>query len=625
MKPGAVRVLRALFFVYAAFTFLHIAYVVYHEPFVFDAWNIANDTGAEPASVKRFFAFWHQQYTSSNPRIGQPMAYLAYKIVGVAELGTPLAFFGILIAGFGFGTGRLPKLSNNRDLATLAIGIGCMWFVAPNFPAYLFCRAYATNYMWLAAIQLWFLIPLRLMDARKPTTVSPGKLVAYFLLGVVAGMGNEHVGPTMIALVIGYGAWIWRKHRTRPPLLWVGAAGLVVGYALIFFAPGQGSRYTGFTERTTITQQILSRGLRGNAEIFGDLVTAAGPLLALIVCVIGIGIAGERHADTELSAIRDRQRRAMVMLLIAVIAASLITATVFASPLLGPRFYFHAMLIVLAGTLGVIVAFLGRARSFAPFVIVAVLTSGFAAARTMPMFRRLAAASQDRLAQLAATPVGSDGTATAWEQVNEGWWFLGDDLRDDKKQDLVARYFGLRKLVYRGNDASNLLGVTDAKVTLHYEFDSPLCLDKLDKLDIQRWIGSDIKALHNQLSRLVADSSRYGSLKWIDVSLGFVGTPPPMPRDKLFIARWRDGKLEGYTAKLKRSGRSKRREIVIDPELKKSPWDLYHVIVGEPPRLLGNSTDAKPPSYVPSHAGQYWTLACKDDYCFILLAVTHTL
>jgi len=624
MKPEVARILRALFCVYVAFTVFHIAYVVYHEPFVFDAWNVAHDTDAQPASLKRFFAFWHDQYTHSNPRIGQPMAYLAYKLVGVAEVGTALAFLAIVVGGFVFGTGRWPKLSEGRDLATLAIGIGCMWFVAPHFPAYMFCRAYATNYVWLAAIQLWFLIPLRLMSASEPRPVSRPKLAAYFLLGLIAGMGNEHVGPTLIALVGAYGIHIWRSHRKRPLLLWVGFAGLVIGFALIFFAPGQGSRYEGFTERTTITQTILSRGLRGNADIFGDLVDAAAPLLALIVCVIGIGLVGERHSEAELATMRERHRRAMHMLIVAAIAAAMITATVFASPLLGPRFFFHPLMLVLGAVLGIVNAFLRRARWYAPFVIAAVLASATAAARTMPLYKRLAEDSHERLAQLAATPVGGDGTTEAWEPVNEGWWFLGDDMRDDKKQELVAKYFGLRKLVYRGNDASNLLGVTDTKVTLHYEFDNPLCLDQLDNLDNQPWIGRDIKDLHKQLLKLVADSARFGKLQWIDAVVSFVGTPPPMPREHVFIARWRAGKLEGYTAKLRRAGRSKKREIVLDAELKQSPWQIYLVVVGDPPQLLGTSTSAQSLGYVPTHTGQYWTLACKDDYCFVLLAVTHT-
>ena len=228
MKPNTARILRALFYAYVAATFLHIAYVVYHEPFAFDAWNVAHDTGAKPASIGRFFSFWHQQYTTSNPRIGQPMAYLAYKIVGVAEIGTPLAFLAIVLAAFVLGTGRWPSRKNDRDLATLAIGIGFLWFISTNFAAYMFCRAYATNYVWAIAAQLWFLVPFRLHASEHLKPATRSKLVGYALLGVVAGMGNEHVGPTLLLFAIGYCAWTWRKHR-RELLLLVGTAGLLVG------------------------------------------------------------------------------------------------------------------------------------------------------------------------------------------------------------------------------------------------------------------------------------------------------------------------------------------------------------------------------------------------------------
>ena len=103
MKANTARLLRALFWVYVAGTFVHIAYVVNREPFAFDAWNVAVDTDAKPATLGRFFSFWHQQYTTSNPRIGQPLTYLAYKLAGVAEIGTPLAFFAIVVAGFVLG------------------------------------------------------------------------------------------------------------------------------------------------------------------------------------------------------------------------------------------------------------------------------------------------------------------------------------------------------------------------------------------------------------------------------------------------------------------------------------------------------------------------------------------
>jgi hypothetical protein len=147
MKSSTARRLRVLFYAYVAVTFCHLAYVVNREPFSFDAWNVAVYTDAKPASISRFFSFWHLMYTTSNPRIGQPFAYLAYKLVGFAEIGTPLAFFAIVLAAFVIGVGRWPSRKNDRDLAVLAIGIGLLWIAGPNLPAYMFCRAYATNYI----------------------------------------------------------------------------------------------------------------------------------------------------------------------------------------------------------------------------------------------------------------------------------------------------------------------------------------------------------------------------------------------------------------------------------------------------------------------------------------------
>jgi hypothetical protein len=625
MNLKTTRVMRVLFFVYVAFTFLHIAYVVNHEPFAFDAWNVAVDTHAEPASLGRFFSFWHQQYTTSNPRIGQPLAYLAYKLVGVAEIGTPLAFFGVVVGAFVFGTGRWPKLRDNRDLAALSIAIGFLWFVAPNFPAYMFCRAYATNYLWLAALQFAFLVPLRLMNPEDPAAVSLPRLVGYFVLGVVAGMGNEHVGPTLLLGVVLYGVWIWRKHQRRPALLWVGAFGLLVGYALIFFAPGQSQRYEGLAEHYSAVQQILVRGIAGNIDIYTDLLEAAAPMLALVLLIIGVGMIADKRREAENPEARERQRRAVGVLIVSLVAASLITITVFASPKLGPRFYFHSMFLVLGAVLGVTSAFLQRAKHYLPFIIVAVISSGYAAARTIPMYSRLSAASDERLAALAATPPGGDYTAEAWEQVGENWWTLGDDMRDQKKQELVARYFGLHRAPFRGGNAWKFLGVTDVKATMHYEFEDPKCMDELDQLNIKEWVGRDIKALHHAFLDAIVEIQRFGKLKWIDLTVSFLGADPPLPSNKLYIAKWNAGKLEGYTAKLKRVGRNREREIVLDPNLRKEPWNIYLARVGDKPRLLGSSTETKRLSYVPSRSGQYWFFACKPDYCFIVLAVAHSI
>ncbi|MFN0253030.1 MAG: DUF6056 family protein [Kofleriaceae bacterium] len=622
MSPTKVRILRALFWAYVVATFVHIAYVVYREPFAFDAWNIAHDTDAKPFSVGNFFEFWRYMYTESNPRIGQPMAYLAYKLVGVAEIGTPLAYFAIVLATFVLGTKRWPDRANNRDLAVIAIGVGLLWFAAPNLPAYMFCRAYATNYIWLIAIQLWFLVPLRLYRPEDP--VRGGRLAGFALLGVVAGMGNEHVGPTLIAGVWAFGFFMYRRDTKLHPKLIVAAIAPLAGYAIIFFAPGQSQRYDGLAEKFTLTEQILTRGLRGNMDIYVEYLQSAAPQLVVLACAIAIGL-WTRAADSEEA--RARQRGVLAFFFIVMVVGSLITITVFASPKLGPRFYLHAMVLLLAPVLGAVDAFVQRPRSLVPFVVLAAIASGYAFARTVPLYTSMAKDSERRLAELAATPRGGIYTAPAWDQVAESWWALGDDMRDQKKQEMVAKYFGLSRALFRGPGNWSLLGLSDVKLTMHYDLDKQICLDEVDTLQIKQFVGRDVGAIqHAFLDAIVEiEQGAQTQVQKIDLVASFLGTTPPLPRSKMYLAKWEDGVLEGYTARMKRVGRAREREIVVDPKLKTQPWEIFITAIGDPPKRLGLSTDTTRLTYEPWRRGTYWVTACRDDYCFVLLALIHTI
>jgi len=194
----------ALLVAYIAATAIHIGYVVAHEPFAFDAWNVAVDTDAKPATVGRLFEYWRYEYAHSNPRLGQVLTYFAYKLEWFAEIMTPLAFLALTLAITVLGLGRRPR--SVRDLALWAIVIGLSWFALPQIGRNMFCRAYAANYIYGAAIQLWFLALLRLRagnDARATTE----QCASYGMLGVVAGMCNEHTGPALVAFLAGYAWW----------------------------------------------------------------------------------------------------------------------------------------------------------------------------------------------------------------------------------------------------------------------------------------------------------------------------------------------------------------------------------------------------------------------------------
>ena len=624
MSTSTARALRVLFYIYAAVTFVHIAYVVYREPFAFDAWNFARDTRAEPFSVQRFFGFWSNEYFHSNPRFGQPFAYLSYKLVGFAEIGTAVAFFAIVVGGFALGTGRLPDRKRGGDLATLAIGIGFLWFASPNLPAYMFCRAYATNYLWMAALQVWFLVALRMHDPEQRTSIR--KLVGVGLLGVCVGMANEHTGPTLLLIAAGYTVWTWRARKLRSWFLLVATSSVFVGFALIFFAPGQSERYDEFLkEKFTVTQQILVRGISGNLEIFKGLLLAAGPLLLLLVMMFVAGAVTEKREGVELERARTQQRRVLVVLGLAALAGVLITCTVFASPKLGPRFYLHSMIFLLAAVLGVANAFLPRAKAYAPFVVIALVSSIYAGARTIPMFTRLDVASEERLAQLEAAAPGTVVLAQAWESVNESWWFLGDDFRDQKKREFIAKYYAFRRVLFSGGDAWTTLGVENVKLALQYDFDKEICLDETEQLVLPTFLGRDIGALVHTFTDAVAEILvvNPARLEAIDLVVAFIGSRPPMPREKIYVARWKDQVLESYVAKVTRAGRSKTRTVNLPDSLATEPWEVFMVAVGEQPRRLGVTTEATKFSYQPWASKMYWFLACRPEHCFVVATMNH--
>src|SRR5258706_11109955 len=311
-----------------------------HEPFCFDAWNVAVETDAKPFSVGRFFDYGSYEYTHSNPRIGQPITYLVYKLDYLAEVLTPLAFLAISAAITTLGLGRLPRRA--RDLALWAVALGCMWFALPEIGRNMFCRAYATNYVYTIAAVLWFLVPLRLGTGKRP--------ILYALAGVAVGMCNEHTGPALVAVLGGY-AW-WLRRDGKP--FWypaAGAAGVLVGFAALFFAPGQGERYGGIAEEVSLPMRLIQRGVPGNFDILRDWVVYAAPLLLIAVLLLLV-----RGADEA------RRARALRWIAVAAGIGVVMAMTLFVSPKLGSRFYMVPMALLLAGVLGVADVVLERPR-----------------------------------------------------------------------------------------------------------------------------------------------------------------------------------------------------------------------------------------------------------------------
>lgn len=632
MSPLLARALRWLFALYAAATALHLAWVMAHEPFSFDAWNFAVATKAEPITVGRFFDFWITNYFHSNPRFGQPFAYLSYKVVGFAEVGTPIVYFALVLGCFVVGTGRWPSWRRGRDVLALAIATGALWYCAPSLPMVLFCRAYATNYVWACAIQLWFFVPARLALGRAATAGPSGddaagpsrrQLAAYAAFGVAAGMCNEHTGPALLVALAGMALWVWRRRGREAPslrLVLAGTAGFFVGFALIFFAPGQGQRYDGLAEQATLGERLLQRGFARNLDILQQYLGGAAPLLLLACAIIVVGML----ASAELTAAR---RAALATLGVAVALGVAITVTIFVSPKLGPRFYLHSCVALLAAALGLYDAFLdhrwGR-RLAVGWLVLGLVASGYAVYQTVPLFAQLHVQSQKRLAQLQAPPRGAVVTVDAFSQVPLSWWFLGDDFRDRNKLVLVARYFDLQRVILRGSDAGATLGVTDVRLRFRAETEPAACFEDLTAgLELPELGGRDVGAMQHAFSDVVTRLRAGGErrLRRLDLEVEFEGTRPAgMPEPRLYLASWRDGELLAFAAQVLRVGASRQRQVTLPKAMRTQDWEVYAYAVGEQGIKLGTARQEAPLRYTPDRFKQHWILACRPGECFVLSA-----
>ena len=603
------RILRVLFVAYVVATLVHIGWVVHHEPFGFDAWNVAVDTQAEPITPHRFFSYWWLEYTHSNPRFGQPFAYLAYKLDWFAVIATPLAYLAISLGITVLGLARWP-FRRGRDLALWAIVIGALWFSLPQLGKTLFCRAYCANYVYTLAILLWFLVPLRL--AKNPAN---WRCFAYALFGVVAGMCNEHTGPALCAFMLGY-AW-WQEKHGAARIAWWGAIGTIAGFAALFFAPGQNQRYDDLATKMSMFGRLMSRGVTGNLEIVRDLILGVAPVLGLIAIVGVVAIAGHEPETRE----REGRRDAVRIIAIAMVAALVMAVTIFVSPKLGPRFYYGSACLLLAGFVALADTVL-LDRQLAPLVVLAVASSSYAAAHTVPLYGRLARVGAQRMAELEAAPRGSVFIAESFEQVDEGWWFLGDDFRDAKKRELVANYFGLQGVVFHAYDPLAPLGLSGARYVPIARLDPPSCLDIYGGLTLGPVKGFDLEGLHHEIKtaiELLRARIAPAQLQELDLSVILDDPRIVLPRKRILVAKWWPDHEESYLAAIERQGRSTTRQLKLDKRLQASDFTILAYQVGGEAKQLGSSHDAKL-EYVPWHPGVYWILACRADECFVIAA-----
>ena len=116
----------------------------------------------------------------------------------------------------------------------------CLWAFSPGFSPIFFWLTGACNYLWTSVILLGFLLPyirkyycLDEADQKETGLFSFG----FFCYGIIAGWTNENT-VCWVILVLGIFIFVCRKYSKTEAWLYSGLAGLLIGYALLIFAPG---------------------------------------------------------------------------------------------------------------------------------------------------------------------------------------------------------------------------------------------------------------------------------------------------------------------------------------------------------------------------------------------------
>ncbi len=135
------------------------------------------------------------------------------------------------------------KITFQFDIYRLAWLFLFFWLFTPSFPSVVFWLVGACHYLWPAVFLTGFLIPYihKFYFSEKQIVRNRRFSCFMFLFGVIAGCTNENSVCWVIALLLVF-VFVNRKFCTLEHWLCTGLAGLLLGYAVLMFSPGNYAR-----------------------------------------------------------------------------------------------------------------------------------------------------------------------------------------------------------------------------------------------------------------------------------------------------------------------------------------------------------------------------------------------
>jgi Family of unknown function (DUF6056) len=387
-------------------------------------------------------------YIAGNPRLGQFATFLLFSselvhIVATTAMG--LASFTCLTA---LALGRWPSWRRAEDAWLFGAIVAMVLVGVPQVGPMFFYRPFVGNYVYGFFFHLVLYLPYRFF-ARSPGARPWWWTPALLLWGLAAGLTNEHTGPASLVVLVVAVAWFRCRGDRWAAWMFAGVLGLLAGYLLLYFAPGQAFRYNGLAAQQTLLQRIFSRSAHDSFRIvYTLLISLAGLAPWALVSLVTARVRRHRPAPVDLR-----------ISAAALITGALMVLTLFGSPKWGPRLYFASTsMFILAVSIWVRVAL---STPWARRLLVA-LSLGASLYAYVVLLRTYATANREfeaRMAMLDRSSGRSGGSSlrsvsravgVAVEvprySQSQSRWFLGDDFRAERLRQWVANELGIPSL-----------------------------------------------------------------------------------------------------------------------------------------------------------------------------------
>jgi len=421
---------RAVFCSLLAAVFVVAAVVCALEPNAGDCWFGLDWQARSSTDLAGILRLVRWNYANYNPRFGETFLYLTVVWRGLHVILTPAFIVMTLLAMVTLALGRLPRPGRLRDSGILLVAVALMCSVQ-SIGQMAFYRPFSTNYVYGFCLQAWLLVPLRLAPDRARWWAAPGML----LLGLAAGMCNEHTGPTLIVAYALLGALQLRRSPSSWPWVLAGFLGLVGGYLALYFAPAQLERHRG-RGRESIFARMAEHGLGGTARLFAGLVwEAIAPSAVLLVLALRARAAVPWRTVSAFAA-----------------AALAVGATLLAAPFLATRMYLASALLLAIAALAALVPACASPRAFRALVGGAAAVAAVHAFGFLLVYAHLHADYAARTRVLERAPAGQVAFVTPTRHFFKSHWALGDDLANSSWHGWIADHYHLRTVALDTTD-----------------------------------------------------------------------------------------------------------------------------------------------------------------------------